>query len=81
MTKKSAIDTIRIILLGVMPEYRGRGIDALLYRETLERAQANGIKYGEASWVLEDNDAMNRAAEMMQGKANKRYRVYQKAIV
>lgn len=80
MTKKSAIDTLRIILLGVMPEYRGRGIDALLYRETLERAQKNGIKYGEASWILEDNAAMSRAAEVMQGKAYKRYRVYQKAI-
>lgn len=80
MTKKSAIDTLRIILLGVMPDYRGRGIDALLYRETLERAQKNGIKYGEASWILEDNAAMSRAAEVMQGKAYKRYRVYQKEI-
>jgi 8-amino-7-oxononanoate synthase len=80
MTEKKAIDTLRIILLGVMPEYRGRGIDALLYRETLERAQKNGIKYGEASWILEDNDAMNRAAAMMQSEPYKRYRVYQKTI-
>jgi GNAT superfamily N-acetyltransferase len=80
MTKKSAINSLRIILLGVMPEYRGRGIDALLYRETLERAQKNGIKYGEASWVLEENQAMTKAAEVMNGKPYKRYRVYQKAI-
>ncbi|MEI8134061.1 MAG: aminotransferase class I/II-fold pyridoxal phosphate-dependent enzyme [bacterium] len=80
MSNKKAIDTLRIILLGVMPEYHGRGVDALLYRETLERAQKNGIKFGEASWVLENNTAMTRAAEAMQGTAYKRYRVFEKNI-
>jgi 8-amino-7-oxononanoate synthase len=80
MTNKKAIDTLRIILLGVMPEYHGRGVDALLYRETLERAQKNGMKFGEASWVLENNTAMSRAAMAMQGSAYKRYRVFEKSI-
>jgi GNAT superfamily N-acetyltransferase len=80
MTQKKAIDTVRIILLGVTKQYHGRGIDALLYRETLERAQKNGIRYGEASWVLEDNMAMNKAAEAMSGEAYKRYRVYEKSL-
>ena len=80
MSNKKAIDTLRIVLLGVMPEYHGRGIDALLYRETLERAQRNGMKFGEASWVLENNTAMSRAAETMQGEAYKRYRVFEKSI-
>lgn len=80
MTNKKAIDTVRIILLGVIKQYHGRGIDALLYRETLERAQKNGIRYGEASWVLEDNVSMNRAAQAMQAEAYKRYRVYEKEL-
>jgi len=80
MTQKKAIDTLRIILLGVMPQYRGRGIDAMLYREIMERSSKNGIKFGEASWVLEDNVMMTRAAEMMQGSAYKRYRVFEKPL-
>jgi ribosomal protein S18 acetylase RimI-like enzyme len=80
MTKKKEIDTLRIILLGVMPEYRNRGIDALLYREIMERSSKKGIKYGEASWVLEDNVMMSRAAQMMQGTPYKRYRVYDKPL-
>ncbi len=80
MTKKKAIDTLRIILLGVMPEYRGRAIDALLYREIMERAKKKGIKYGEASWVLEDNAMMTRAAQVMQGEPYKRYRVFEKPL-
>jgi 8-amino-7-oxononanoate synthase len=81
MTHKNKIDSLRIILLGVMPEYHGRGVDALLYRETLERAQKNGMKFGEASWVLENNLPMSRAAEAMQADPYKRYRVFEKTII
>jgi GNAT superfamily N-acetyltransferase len=80
MTKKKQINQLRIIILGVMPEYQGKGIDALLYREIMERAVRRGIQRGEASWVLEDNTMMNRAAEMMQASAYKKYRIYQKEI-
>src|SRR5439155_21703085 len=68
MTKKKSIEQLRIILLGVMPAYRGRGIDALIYREIMEKAKEKGIRYGEASWVLEDNAMMTRAAQVMNGK-------------
>jgi len=80
MTKKKSIDNLRIVLLGVMPEYRGRAVDALLYREIMERAKKKGIKFGEASWVLEDNIMMSRAAEVMNGEAYKRYRVFEKPL-
>ncbi len=80
MTKKKAINNLRIVLLGVMPEYRGRAVDALLYREIMERAKKKGILYGEASWVLEDNAMMTRAAEVMNGEPYKRYRVFEKPL-
>ncbi len=80
MTKKKAIDNLRIVLLGVMPEYRGRAVDAMLYREIMERAKKKGIKYGEASWVLEDNAMMSRAAQVMNGEPYKRYRVFEKPL-
>ena len=79
-TKKKAIDTVRILTLGVLKEYRGRGIDAMFYRKTIEAAEKKGYKYGEASWVLEDNEMMNRAIEMMNGKKYKTYRVYGKTL-
>ena len=80
MTKKKQIKQLRIITLGVLPKYQGQGIDALLYREIMERAVRRGINNGEASWVLEDNVMMNRAAEMMNADAYKRYRIFQKNI-
>jgi GNAT superfamily N-acetyltransferase len=79
-TKQKAIDTVRILTLGVAKEHRGRGIDAMFYRMTIEAAEAKGYKFGEASWILEDNDMMNRACEMMNGKKYKTYRVYGKQL-
>jgi GNAT superfamily N-acetyltransferase len=80
LTKKKKIDTVRIVILGVLKEYRSLGIDALLYNETIERARRKGIKYGEASWILENNDPMNRACEMMNGEKYKTYRIYEKQL-
>ncbi len=80
LTKKKAIDTVRILVLGVAKEHRNRGIDAMFYRKTIEAAEAKGYKYGEASWILDDNDMMNRAIEMMNGRKYKTYRVYGKDL-
>ncbi|HET6402692.1 MAG TPA: GNAT family N-acetyltransferase [Candidatus Kapabacteria bacterium] len=79
-TKKKAIDTVRIIVLGVLPQYRNRGVDAMLYWETVNTAKRKGYQYGEASWVQETNIPMNRAAEMMNGIKYKTYRVYKKNL-
>jgi ribosomal protein S18 acetylase RimI-like enzyme len=81
MTKKKKIDTLRIIVLGVLPEYRSTGADAALYYEFFERGSKRGIKFGEASWILEDNLMMNRALTVtMNGKKYKTYRLYDKAL-
>ena len=52
----------------------------MLFFETAARAKRLGYRYGEASWILEDNVMMHRAAAAMQGHHYKTYRVYQKAI-
>ena len=49
----------RILLLGVLPEFRGKGIDAVLYHWIWTTAAKHGIYWGEAGWILEDNPAMN----------------------
>ncbi|MEW5799644.1 MAG: hypothetical protein AB1728_11630 [Bacteroidota bacterium] len=76
-TKKKKINLCRIIVLGVIEEYRRSGAAGLLFYETAVRAKRLGYQYGEASWVLEDNVMMNRAAEAMSGKVYKKYRIYQ----
>lgn len=71
----------RILILGVIPTFQRRGIDAVLYYEVGTRMTAgHGYSEGEASWVLEDNTMMNRAAELLNAELYKRYRVYEKTM-
>jgi GNAT superfamily N-acetyltransferase len=79
-TKKAQINRCRILVLGVLPAYQKTGAAGVLFFETARRAKRLGYRYGEASWILEDNVMMNRAAEIMRGHKYKTYRIYQKAI-
>jgi GNAT superfamily N-acetyltransferase len=74
------ITWMRTIALGVLPEHRGRGVDAMMYLETAYRAQKKGIKKVEMSWILDNNVPMNRAIQMLGGELYKTYRMYEKAL-
>jgi GNAT superfamily N-acetyltransferase len=79
-SKKRHIDTVRIIVLGVLPEHQHTGAAGVLFYETAVRARKLGYAFGEASWVLEDNGPMNRAAVLMNGIVEKRYRLYERPL-
>ncbi len=79
-TRKGAIKSARILIMGVLEEYRGKGVDAVFYYDHFKVAEENGLEWGEMSWILETNTMMNRAAEMMGGKVYKTYRVYKKEL-
>lgn len=74
---RKRIDAVRIMILGVLPEYLKSGIGGLLFHETAVRCIRRGYPKGEASWVLEDNVMMNRGAEMLNAVRTKTYRLYQ----
>lgn len=74
------IKSARVITMGVIQEYRGRGIDVLFYLETFERGVKAGYESAELSWILEDNVPMNRIMNMMGARIYKRYRIYEMAL-
>jgi hypothetical protein len=81
LTKKRRINRVRIMVLGVLPEFQKLGLDAILYYESGERADKLKLNDAEASWILEDNEMMNKGlTTSMNGKVYKKYRVYEKAI-
>lgn len=71
------IHRMRVITLGLLEEYRGKGIDALLYLWIIRNGAARGITFAELSWVLEDNAAMRKPLERLGGRVYRRYRVYE----
>lgn len=81
MTKvKKSIDGVRIILMGILPEYQKRGIDYLLYHETFEHGVKRGYRRGEMSWILENNEMMNSVLETLGHRRYKTYRIYDKSL-
>ena len=77
---KKEINMVRIIVLGVLPEYLNTGAAGVLFYETATRARRLGYQYGEAGWVLEDNAAMVKAAEALNAKLTKTYRIYEMPV-
>lgn len=78
LRRRSYIDRLRVFALGVLPDYQHLGVAAALYERHLDNARQPGqIDHGHMGWILETNEAMNRAMEGMGGKIVKRYRIYE----
>jgi GNAT superfamily N-acetyltransferase len=79
--RKRYIDRLRVFALGVKHDYQHLGVAAALYVRHVETAGRPGqIKGGHMGWILETNEAMNRAMEGMGGRIVQRYRIYERAL-
>jgi hypothetical protein len=74
------IHRCRILLLGTIKEYRGSGVDALMYHWIWTKGGALGFHWGEGGWILEDNAAMVNAAHQLGFRPYKTYRIYDKSL-
>lgn len=74
--RKNKFTRGRLFLAGVMPEYRGQGMDALLYVLPFEAGKKYGVKDAELSWELEDNVAIISPIVKMGGEVYKKMRVW-----
>ncbi|MCB5253203.1 MAG: GNAT family N-acetyltransferase [Candidatus Cloacimonadaceae bacterium] len=77
---KKNISSARVITMGIIKEYQGRGIDSLLYYYSYKNGLPKGLLRGEFSWVLENNTMMIRTAQMLDAIPYKTYRIYDKSI-
>jgi GNAT superfamily N-acetyltransferase len=80
---RNRITSLRIITMGVIKEYQKKGIDTVFYTKTFETANNHKvlkIKNAELSWVLENNEMMNKIARHLGGEIHKRYRIMDKKI-
>ena len=74
------LDRLRVLIFGIRPGFRRRGIDALLTQETVQRAKALGYHSAEMGWVSEDDRLVIRAVQATGAKRIKTYRLYQRAV-
>jgi GNAT superfamily N-acetyltransferase len=71
------IKSVRVLVLGVMEDYRASGLAAAFYATLTRNARKLGYSDCEMSWILEDNVLMNRSLEMMGAERYKTYRIYE----
>src|SRR5688572_871075 len=78
---KSRIRTGRILALGIREEFRTGSVLPVFMHEATRRAIAYGSPGAEASWILEDNQAMRQPLEAFGGRVYRRWRVYERPTV
>lgn len=74
--RRSMVNAVRVILVGVLKEHRASGIEAVIMLRLLQTGLAKGYIGGEMSWILETNDAINRIIAQTGASVYKKYRIY-----
>ncbi|MBN1531625.1 MAG: GNAT family N-acetyltransferase [Spirochaetes bacterium] len=72
--------TLRTILMGVLPEYRGENIDQILILMTIEEALKRGYDESDCSLIVENNHKMIGALKYLNADMYKGYRLYDMKI-
>ena len=71
---------IRVVFLGILPEYRHTPASVALLYDTMRMARKFGAKEVEASWILEDNRPMVKPLEDYDFKVTDSYVIYERPI-
>jgi hypothetical protein len=84
LTRRSYLSGSRVILMGVMPEYKNKPLGSMLALATVGAVREASLKLRmpvcEMSWVLETNTQTCHSIEDIGGRVYKTYRMYERAL-
>lgn len=73
-------DTVDMLLIGVLPEYRSKGANALIFNDLIRQYQAYGFKWAEAMPQMETNEHMLGQWQYLETDYHRRLRCFSKMI-
>lgn len=73
-------DTLDLMLVGVLPEYQGKGINAVLFYDLLPNYISEGYKYVETNPELEVNNKVQSQWIYFERRQHKRRRCFKKKL-
>ena len=71
---------VDLLLIGILPEYRTKGANAILFADLIPRYQAYGFEWGETQVELEDNAGVQGQWGALDPVMHKRRKCYKKRI-
>ena len=71
---------VDLLLMGVLPEYRAKGANALLFADLIPKYQAYGFKWGESQVEMESNEGVQSQWGPLNPVNHKRRRCFKKPI-
>ena len=78
--RKSRLQRMRLVALGVVPKHRRSGIAEMLVLRVIEKGMIERGYFGECSMTLENNHLINRFLEAIGAEKYKTYRIYSRRI-
>jgi hypothetical protein len=76
LLKKRHINGIRVLVMGILKQFRHNDFDKVFYKKTYEEGHKKGYLYAEASLINESNTSMRHVLEKLGAKIYKTYRMY-----
>ena len=73
-------EALELMLIAVDPEYRNRGVHAMLFNELIPAIQEGGFKYGESNAEMESNNKVQNLWSDYRREFKRRRRVFSKDI-
>ncbi len=73
-------DIVDLMLIGVLPEYRSKGANALFFYDLIPWYQKYGFKWGETNVEMETNEKVQSQWQYFDYEQHKRRRCYKKII-
>lgn len=73
-------EALELLLIAVDPEYRNRGVHAILFNEIIPNLIEGGFKYGESNAEMETNSSIQNVWNLYEKEFKRRRRVFSKEI-
>lgn len=73
-------DIVDLLLLGVLPEYRAKGVNAMMFADLIPRYYEYGFKWGESQVEMETNEGVQSQWDYLETEHHKRRRCYKKEL-
>lgn len=73
-------DTVDLLLIGVLPDYRAKGANALIFNDLIQQFQRYGFKWAEAMQQMETNTGVQSHWQYLESRQHRRHRCFSKKI-